>query len=35
LGRLPDRLNCGPLSPELVKAIVTGTSPILQALAAA
>ena len=35
LGRLPDRLNCGPLSPGLVKAIVTGTSPILQALAAA
>ncbi len=32
LGRLPDRLACGPLSPELVKAIVTGTSPVLRSL---
>jgi hypothetical protein len=26
LGRLPDKLDFGPLSPELVRAIVTGTS---------
>ncbi len=32
LGRLPDRLDFGPLSPDLITAIVTGTSPILQAL---
>ncbi len=32
LGRLPDRLDCGPLAPELVKAIVTGTSPVLRSL---
>jgi len=32
LGRLPDRLDVGPLRPELVHAIVTGTSAILRAL---
>jgi hypothetical protein len=32
LGRLPDKLSLGPLSPDLVHAIVTGTSPVLQAL---
>ena len=32
LGRLPDKLDFGPLSPELVTAIVTGTSPVLRSL---
>jgi hypothetical protein len=32
LGRLPDKLDFGPLSPELVAAIVTGTSPVLRSL---
>jgi hypothetical protein len=32
LGRLPDRLNCGPLPPELVKAIATGNMPVLRSL---
>jgi len=32
LGRLPDRLDCGPLSPDLIRAIATGTSSILQSL---
>jgi hypothetical protein len=32
LGELPDKLDFGPPSPELVDAIVTGTGPILRAL---
>jgi hypothetical protein len=32
LGGLPAKLDFGPPSPELVHAIVTGTSPVLQAL---
>ena len=28
LGRLPDRLNCGPLPPDLVRVIATGNSPV-------
>ena len=32
LGRLPDKLDFGPMSPELVRAIVTGTSAVLRAL---
>jgi hypothetical protein len=32
LGRLPDKLNFGLLSPELVRQIVTGTSEILRSL---
>jgi hypothetical protein len=32
LGRLPDGLDFGPPSPELVHAIVTGANPILRAL---
>jgi hypothetical protein len=32
LGGLPDKCDFGPPSPELVAAIVTGTSPILRAL---
>jgi hypothetical protein len=32
LGRLPRKLNVGPLPRELVHAIVTGTTPILRAL---
>jgi hypothetical protein len=32
LGRLPDRVACGALTPEMVRTIVTGASPILQAL---
>jgi hypothetical protein len=32
LGRLPDKLNIGALAPEVVHAIATGTSAILQAL---
>jgi hypothetical protein len=32
LGRLPDRLSCGPMKPALVHAIVTGKSPVLRAL---
>jgi hypothetical protein len=31
-GGLPDKLDFGPPSPELVQAIVTGTSPALRAL---
>jgi hypothetical protein len=32
LGRLPDHVDCGPMPPELLAAIVSGDSPILQAL---
>ena len=32
LGRLPDNLNVGPLSLALVRAIVTGSSPVLRSL---
>jgi hypothetical protein len=32
LGRLPDKLDFGPLRPALVRAIVTGTSPVLRSL---
>ena len=32
LGRLPDKLDFGPPPPEVVRAIVTGTSPQLRAL---
>ena len=32
LGRLPEKLNFGPVPPELVKEIVTGVSPILRSL---
>lgn len=32
LGRLPQRLDWGPLAPELVRAIATGTSAILRSL---
>ena len=32
LGHVPHKLNCGPLPPDLVHAIVTGTSPVLRAL---
>jgi hypothetical protein len=32
LRRLPNRLDWGPTRPELVQAIVTGTSPVLRAL---
>jgi hypothetical protein len=32
LGRLPDRIDCGPMSPGLIREIVTGTSPILRSL---
>jgi hypothetical protein len=32
LGRLPDKLDFGPLSPQLVAAIVTGNSPVLRSL---
>ena len=32
LGRLPDKLNLGALAPEVVHAIATGTTAILQAL---
>jgi hypothetical protein len=32
LGRLPDKVNVGWLRPEVVQAIVTGTTPILRAL---
>ncbi len=32
LGRLPHRLDWGPMKPELVQAIVSGTSPILRGL---
>jgi len=32
LGRLPDHVTFGPPSPELVHAIVTGTTPALRAL---
>jgi hypothetical protein len=32
LGHVPPKLNCGPLPPDLVHAIVTGTSPALRAL---
>ena len=32
LGRLPDKLNIGALAPEVVHAIATGTTAILQAL---
>jgi hypothetical protein len=30
--RLPDKLDCGAMRPEVVHAIVTGTTPILRAL---
>jgi len=32
LGRLPDKLDVGPMPPEVVHAIATGTTPILRAL---
>ena len=32
LGRLPDRIDVGVLTPEVVHAIVTGTTPVLCAL---
>jgi hypothetical protein len=32
LGHLPDKLDFGPLSPQLVAAIVTGNSPVLRSL---
>jgi hypothetical protein len=32
LGRLPDKLDFGPQSPELVRQIVTGTSEVLRSL---
>jgi hypothetical protein len=32
LGRLPDRIDCGPMPQELIREIVTGTSPILRSL---
>ena len=32
LGRLPDKRDFGPLSPELVRVIVTGSSPVLRSL---
>ncbi len=32
LGRVPHRLDWGPMAPELVQAIVSGTSPILRGL---
>jgi len=31
-GRLPDKLDCGGIRPEVVHAIATGTTPILMAL---
>src|SRR5579883_1272710 len=31
-GRVPDRLNFGPLKPELIRRIATGDSPILRTL---
>ena len=31
-GRLPDKLDCGAMRPEVVDAIATGTTPILLAL---
>lgn len=30
LGCLPDRLNCGPPPPELVRVIATGNNPVLR-----
>ena len=32
LRRLPERIDCGPVRPELLHAIITGTSPILRSL---
>ena len=32
LGRLPDGIDIGVLTPEVVHAIVTGTTPVLRAL---
>ena len=32
LGHLPDNLDCGAMRPQVVHAIVTGTTPILRAL---
>lgn len=32
LRRLPERIDCGPMRPELLHAIITGTSPILRSL---
>jgi hypothetical protein len=32
LRRLPERIDCGPIAPELVNAIITGTSAILRSL---
>jgi hypothetical protein len=32
LGHLPDKLDFGPLSPQLVAAIVSGSSPVLRSL---
>jgi hypothetical protein len=32
LRRLPERIDCGPMRPQLLHAIITGTSPILCSL---
>lgn len=32
LGHIPHKLNCGPLPPDLVQAIITGSTPVLRAL---
>ena len=32
LGRLPEKINVGPIPPDVVRALVTGTTPILRAL---
>ncbi|HME27612.1 MAG TPA: hypothetical protein VKI44_40875 [Acetobacteraceae bacterium] len=32
MGRLPDKIDTGVLTPEVVHARVTGTTPILRAL---
>ena len=32
IGRLPEHVNCGPMTPELVHTVVTGTSAILRSL---
>jgi hypothetical protein len=32
LGRLPDKIDLGPLSPETVRTIITGTSEVLRSL---
>ena len=32
LGRLPEKINVGPIPPEIVQALITGTTPILRSL---